>query len=425
MTIDDLRMTIKNFTLLAVLFSILAPGHSAADSSDDVLKSIGRDNTHISNNDKELFKSSVQSAKSSIARDMLDTFYSDAVGYQSDKRYDEALETYEKILSIDPDYKDVASRRQAILKMRTDAQNATVRHSASDLIRKGENAQKSGLTLQAIAYWKQALEKDPANASAQKKINDANKAMARRQFEAGYIHYKHNELEDAIDSWENAIAFDPSLKNRGLLLLMSKVQLGLEREQVTRLANQGYDQMQSGDLPASLKTYEELLKIEPRHDEARKNTAKIKIQLGRQEYKQAQEAAAAKRWQEALDHYQNSVDYGWEVPKSQAGIASMKHQIELAKLPPPPPPKPKTKSKEKLAPPPEEGPAQGPPPATAVDPKAAKEHYRNGLAAVRSKDYQRAVEELQLAQQLDATDERIYMALERAKQEWRAASSAP
>jgi len=395
----------------------------AASDPDAVIKTMSKDGNHISNTDKDLFKSSVRSAKSSIALDMLDSFYMDAVDFQNHRRYDDALELYEKILSIDPTYKDASSRRDAILKTRADAESNTQQRAAQDYIRQGDASRSKGLSVQAIAYWKQALEKDPTNTAARKRIDDTNKAMARRQFEAGYIHYKHNEMEDALDSWQNAIAFDPSLKNRGLLLLMSKIELNLRREQLTRLANQGYDQYQAGDLASALKSYDEVLDIQPRHDEARQMSAKIKNQLGKIEFKAAQSAAADKHYDVALDHYQASLGFGWEPVKSQTGIQDMKHQMELAKLPPPTP-KPKAQPKPKVtAPPPDNGPEQGPPPAVAIDPKAAKDHYRAGLQAIRGKDYQRALAELDQARQLDATDERIYMAYQRARQEWAAASN--
>jgi len=391
-----------------------------ADSPDPdaTLKTMTKDTSPISNTDKDLFSSSVRSEKSSIAYDMLGTFYQDAVDFQNQDRDEDALELYEKIISIDPNYKDAAGRRDSILRHRTDAEQSAMHHSAQDFIRQGDASLSKGLTLQALAYWKQALERDPNNAVAKKKIDDTNKAMARRQFEAGYIHYKHNEMEDALDAWQNAVAFDPTLKNRGLLLLMAKVDLSLQQEQLTRLANQGYDQYQAGDLPSALKSYEEVLALQPRHDEARRMSAKIKIQLGQVELKAAVDDAAHKQFASALDHYQASLGYNWEPVKSQAGIKEMNRQIALAKLPPPAP-KPKPKPKVS-APPPDQptGPDQSPPAAVAVDPKAAKDHYRAGLQAIRTKDYQRAVEELQTAQQLDATDERIYMALKRAKQEW-------
>jgi len=392
-----------------------------ADNTDALMKTMTGEGGRISNNDKDLFNQSIRSTKGSIARDMLDSFYSDAVELQNDRRYTEALELYEKILSIDANYKDVNNRRERILKLQSNAQQVSVRRSAVELIRQGDASMRQGLTLQAIGYWEQALAKDPQNAEARKKIDQTKKDMARRQFESGYIHYKHNELEDALDSWQNAIAFDPALKNKGLLMLMSKVEVQLRQNQVTRLANQGYDQQQAGDLRGALRSYDELLTIQPRHEDARRSRAKLRIQLGQQEMKAAQQAAAENRYQDAIERYQATIDMGWEKGRAEAGISQM--QAALAKSRQPVVvAKPAVKVKNTPKPPEDDKPAI-PPPAVAVDPKKAKEHYRNGLAAIRSKDYERAVNELEKAKELDATDERIYMALERAKQEWRSAGT--
>jgi hypothetical protein len=45
-------------------------------------------------------------------------------------------------------------------------------------------------------------------------------------------------------------------------------------------------------------------------------------------------------------------------------------------------------------------------------------HYRQILAAVRVKDFHRALEECEKARQFDPSNERIYVACERARQEW-------
>jgi hypothetical protein len=44
-------------------------------------------------------------------------------------------------------------------------------------------------------------------------------------------------------------------------------------------------------------------------------------------------------------------------------------------------------------------------------------HYRKGLAAIRTKEYRVAMEELDTAWALDPSNERIYLARERAHQE--------
>ena len=43
---------------------------------------------------------------------------------------------------------------------------------------------------------------------------------------------------------------------------------------------------------------------------------------------------------------------------------------------------------------------------------------------MRNKDYHLALQELDIASQLDATDEHIYMARQRAQQEWTSATSS-
>jgi Flp pilus assembly protein TadD len=62
-------------------------------------------------------------------------------------------------------------------------------------------------------------------------------------------------------------------------------------------------------------------------------------------------------------------------------------------------------------------------PAQPVNPEEAMDHYRQGIAAIRKKDFHLAMDELETASKLDPTNERIYMARERARQEWNAANS--
>jgi hypothetical protein len=44
---------------------------------------------------------------------------------------------------------------------------------------------------------------------------------------------------------------------------------------------------------------------------------------------------------------------------------------------------------------------------------------------MRAKDYHLALQELDIASQQDATDEHIYMARQRAQQEWASATNSP
>jgi len=372
-----------------------------------------------------LYRQSIQHDKQSIARETLDVFYHDALDCMHDNRNDEALELLDKIYSIDPTYEDVAKLRNSIRKSQAEQAMGSIQDSVHQLMKKGNKASDNGQPILAISFWRQALALDPTNTAAKKKIDDVNKILAQKQFETGYIHYHHGEMEEALDAWSNAVALDPSLKQRGLLLLMSKVDRKLQQDQISRLAAQGFDQYQQGNSEGALKTYSDLLAVDPRNEEAKRMAAKIKIQLGRVAFADAAKALAAAHDDEAIAEWQKSIQYDYEVQRSQKSIADLqarrKREIENALA---------AKRKPKHAPTVAASTSTAvssstvvAAPAQAVDPAGAMDHYRQGLAAIRGKDYHQAVTELDTAYQLDATNERIYMARERAHQEWAAVSS--
>lgn len=408
-------------------FLCMPPLLIAADQ-DAALMKTSTDSNKLSNSEKKLYEQSIRSTKTSIARETLDVFYREAVDYYHDKRYDEAMELLDKIYSIDPNYGDVRELRQAILKDKAYTTKESTRESVRALMQKGDEALKRGQSISAIAAWKDALAIDPTYEPAKRKIDATNHAMAQKEFETGYLHYHHGDLEDALDSWSNAIALDPSFKERGLLVLMSKVERKVRQDQIGRLAAQGYEQYQAQQLPSSLQSYEELLKLDPRHEEARRMSGKIRIQLGRVAFQTAQDQAARKRYADAIQSWQSAIGYKYEVTKSQKGIQDAESAIRRSKE------RPKVVKRKVPETHPAEtvssttttaAPAEPAAPPQPANPAEALAHYRTGLTAIRGKDYRRAIEELEIAAQLDPTNERIYMAKERAKQEWAAQSNAP
>jgi tetratricopeptide (TPR) repeat protein len=368
-------------------------------------------------NDKTLYQDSIQATKQSIADETLGIFYHDALDYYHEKRYDDALQLLDKIYSINPHYQDVESLRQTIHKKMQNTQTEQNMGTIRDWMKKGDDALHAGQRVAAVSFWKQALTFDPNYAPAKKKIQEVNQALAKKEFEAGYIHHQHGELEDALDSWSNAIALDPTYKQRGLLLLMSKVESQVKRDKIARLAAQGYDQYQQSLLEDSLKTYEELSALEPRHEEARRMTAKIKIQLGQAALKAAQTALSKHAYKEAMAQADKTVQYGYEVSRAEAIKAEAEHALQVANQPKP------VKKEEKPAVAASSATTPTAPAAQAVNPEEAQAHYRKGLAAMRNKDYHLALQELDIASQQDATDEHIYMARQRAQQEWSSATN--
>jgi tetratricopeptide (TPR) repeat protein len=370
----------------------------------------------INGSEKKLYQESIRTAKQSLARETLDAFYRDALDYYHQRQYDEALELLDKIYAIDPYYEDIPTLRETITALKSSQDAKSTRKLVEGYMRQGDEAYRMGQNVRAISFWKQALTVNPSYGPAKKKLQQANHAIAQRQFEQGYLHYQANELEDALNCWSNAIAVDPSFKQRGLLLLMSKVELSLGRNQVQQLAGQAESQYDHRDLVGALTTYESLMALDPRNEEARRMAAKIKIQLGQAAFKSARQELADGRYPQATRDWEAAIRYGYEAQRSQEGIHEVERRMqeESKRKPVKPPAQPATTPTPSPA-----IPASPPPvPAQPVNPEEAMAHYRQGLAAIKTKDYHRAIEELEIASQLDPTNENIYVARERAKQEW-------
>ena len=402
-----------------------AASSSSADQQDTQLLKSMADANHRNSSENNLYQGSIHANKQSIAHDTLDLFYQDAVDYYREKQYDDALELFEKIYSIDPSYKDVAEYRDKIQRLQATKQRADNREAVENLERRGDQAKRDGKNAVAVSYWKQALSVDPSYEPARKKIQEVNHALAQKQFEEGYLHYNRHEMEDALNCWSNAVALDPSYKKQGLLVLMSKVQLQVDRNEINRLIAQGSSQYERGELEDALKSYQNVLKLEPRHQDAKQMTFKIKITLGSAAFKAAQAATARGDYAQAAKEWQTCLNYDYEPVRARKGLQDAQQAMKTKPARTPTVKRPAVKSQ----PPPQAAvaastptAAEAPEPPRVKDREGALSHYRQGLMAIRNKDYHLALDELNRAHDLDPTDDQIYVALERAKQEWAASN---
>jgi len=291
-------------TLISFSFSLRLA--CAEDQSDPMMKATSIEAGKVTPEDQRLFSDTIRETKASIARDTLDVFYRDALDAYHANRYDEALELLDKIYSIDPYYEDVRSLRETITRLKSNHDMDGKRGILEDYMKKGNSASTNGQNVAAVGYWKQALTVNPSYEPAKKKIQQVNHDLAQKQYEAGYLYYHHGDMEDALDSWSNAIALDQTFKQRGLLLLMSKVELSVRRDKAMRLSTQGYQQFAQKDLHGALQSYEELLKMDPRNEEARRMASKIKIQLGQAAFKSGRDALAQHLYAQAIKQFELS-----------------------------------------------------------------------------------------------------------------------
>ena len=399
----------KLFVTLTILFFASTISHAL-----DAGKANGEDDA--------LMQQTIQSTKQSMDREILDELYRDAEDAYHDGRYDEALELLNKIYSLSPGYKNAAQLRRVISeaasKHTSEADMDTVRENMNA----GDEADRSGQHALAVSYWKKALEANPNYVPAQKQIQRVNKILAQKEYDQGYLYYHQNDLENALDAWSNAVALDASYRKKGLLVLMSKIQLDTDRDQGNRLRAQGYDQFQRNDLQAALESFQQLSTLSPRDEEARQMVSKIKIHLGRDALSSAQKALSSHHYAEAGQQADKAIGLGYELALAQKIKKESAHpEPRSAHHPKPAPSTPPTATAQT--------PAASTTTATGTaataaaptgqppDPEQAMAHYRKGLAAIRTKKYEVAINELDTARALDPSNERIYLASERAHQE--------
>lgn len=410
---------------IALFFLVALPLQAADDSSNDRMMKAAvmmEGGGKFSNSEKTLFKQSIRSAKENVARETLDVFYRDALDAYYRSRYDEALELLNNISAVDPYYEDVATLKETITRIKYSRDIQSKRGILDDYMKQGNEARKEGRNVQAISFWKQALTVNPNYRPALKKIEEVNKEMARSHYEEGYRNYKAQDYEQAYDNWSNAIALDPSLKDRGLLQMLSKTQITLQKGQTSRLNAQASQLYADGNYYEAFQIYEQILKVEPRNEEARRMTAKLRLKMGATTFSAAQKAQSARQFDLAIRNWQESIRYGYEVEKSEAGIKQAEQSIRAARLPRKPvvaTPKASTAPAANAGEGDSEEPGAPAQPKQVANPEEANKHYRLGLAAIRSKDYHHALEELELASRYDPDNEHIYVARERARQEWK------
>jgi tetratricopeptide (TPR) repeat protein len=124
-----------------------------------------------------------------------------------------------------------------------------------------------------------------------------NKLRARDQLNKGVASYKNARYEQAIDHFQQAVSFDPSLINARLYLATAYAQQyipGVDAEDNTRMANQAIDQ------------YKAVLDRDPKNINSIKGIAYLYLQM--------------KRFEDAKTYYRKALDIDPNDPESYYSI---------------------------------------------------------------------------------------------------------
>jgi tetratricopeptide (TPR) repeat protein len=123
-----------------------------------------------------------------------------------------------------------------------------------------------------------------------------NKLRARDQLNKGVASYKNAKYEQAIDHFQQAVAFDPSLINARLYLATAYAQQyipGVDAEDNTRMATQAIDQ------------YQQVLQRDPKNINSVKGIAYLYLQM--------------KKFDDAKKYYRMAITMDAVLPAAHGG----------------------------------------------------------------------------------------------------------
>lgn len=140
------------------------------------------------------------------------------------KDFSRALNSFEEVLSLDPNNATAKQKKQ----------EALAKISLAQLIERGKTFYQQNQYLKAMEVFSQVLEQDPANAASQRYLEDCQKQLelqVEKFFNQGMDYYAAEDYREAIKMWDRALQINPnhaqsrSFKTKALERLQALEQL--------------------------------------------------------------------------------------------------------------------------------------------------------------------------------------------------------
>jgi len=140
------------------------------------------------------------------------------------KDFNRALNSFEEVLSLDPNHAAAKQKKQ----------EAMAKISLAQLIERGRAFYQQNQFFKAMEVFSQVLEQDPGNAASQRFLEDCQEQLelqVEKFFNQGMDSYAAEDYREAIKMWDRALQINPnhaqsrSFKNRALERLQALEQL--------------------------------------------------------------------------------------------------------------------------------------------------------------------------------------------------------
>ena len=245
-----------------------------------------------------------------------------------------AIEAFTNLLSIDPQNED------AILQI----ERAKTADDVFNLVKKGEEQERSEAFEEALVAYQQAFEKDPKSAKAQNGVSRVRRKIENRDF-SKYLASAQNaeksyRFDEAIENFQLALAVFPDRKE--LADSIAKARADKRQSDITTLITRAYAlESENRDWEGARAIYQQLIDMEPNLQEAKDGllrTGKVirsilryekYLEIAAIEAKRLQYQLARQSWDQAMQSKPDYLELTDEAKRLQQHLITQSRPVQV------------------------------------------------------------------------------------------------
>ena len=245
-----------------------------------------------------------------------------------------AIEAFTNLLSIDPQNED------AILQI----ERAKTADDVFNLVKKGEEQERSEAFEEALVAYQQAFEKDPKSAKAQNGASRVRRKIENRDF-SKYLAIAQNaeksyRFDEAIENFQLALAVFPDRKE--LADSIAKARADKRQSDITTLITRAYAlESENRDWEGARAIYQQLIDMEPNLQEAKDGllrTGKVirsilryekYLEIAAIEAKRLQYQLARQSWDQAMQSKPDYLELTDEAKRLQQHLITQSRPVQV------------------------------------------------------------------------------------------------
>ncbi len=275
---------------------------------------------------KRKYAYTIQLEKSRLTHNLLRTVYENAYVMYKQGDFDGSRELTAKILRIDPTFQDAAILHRAAIELKgTTRPIISGRRLVERRFEEGLSLYRQGRLIEASRRWEEAVKLAPGNLKARYWLRKVRRELADEHYRRGQKAYRQHRLSDALDQWYAAMVLNP--KYPRLIGVISKAEAELRRQHANEKLQNALQLYGQGKTDAALKSLDDVLRIEPGEEKARKLISEIRLEIAKQHVARGRKLYRGRDYALAISRWNKAVEFGYDPRRANVLIARARDQM--------------------------------------------------------------------------------------------------